>query len=1066
VSKNLIVNRNQDNLKKRLDEYLPFTKALDVLVGYFYAQGFHVIKDNFFKTDKIRILVGMGADETVINDVKEGQQELLNLSDKEVAVTAVDQITADTIKSSQSVKDFESLDTIRDYVKSGKLQVHAYRKQQLHAKLYILHTQGIINGAIITGSSNLTQAGLETNLELNVLLTDEDEYITAKELFNELWDDAVDISELLVEKIISDTWLEPVDPAAIFYRAAYEYIGGSKAILEPDDDNVISGRTTFKKLKYQDDAARQAVDIIRQFKGVFLADVVGLGKTVMGALVLRSMRNLGMRKTAIVICAPGLIKEWQDWTSDIGGGSIRVYSSGDLPKILYDIREGALKDNLVNTVLIDESHNFRNASSDTYSVLQNITNNKNVILLSATPQSKSTWDISSQLNLFADPADFVDVMEGKSFKVFFDEIDKLNTAQEKAHKLDALMRSVMIRRTRSEILKHYQDDILKQGLTFPTAADPEVILYDLAIGVNNLLPRVEELIGKLKLPRFQPREFIKDEFLSDPMLKDLSKGGQQLRAINRILIFKRLESSVYAVRKTLIRQLEVNKHFMHEAKTSGVLPFGVDNKKLISIDIEWLLDDDENYEKLLTNHINPEYKVEKFNYSDLEKQLQEDNLILEELLNILNKITPTLDNKLQKLINQVSTTLSEEKTLIFTESKETAEYLQDNLNRALSEEVGLAHGLLNVGEYEDLKKRFSPDSNGGLPKNKKSLRVLVSTDTFSEGVNLQDANHVINYDIPWNPIRIIQRVGRVNRVGSRHKIAYSYNYFPTDELDEHIGSRQEFTETLLRRVRRRIDEYQAIIGDDSKHLSPDEQPEPHKLFKIITKSVDNIEADDPEYGFSELLAILRELREKDPEYYDYVVERVPKKAWTARVNTPLTADEVVVVAKRNKHVVFYEASKNSVEAITITPTTAFKKLYAKKTERPTLKRPLPQLSEALALCEKSFSVSSASDIEHRRITSASFEGRLKSLLNKHYLPTLPKDLIAIINQYKDALDRELIRNRRAIKRAYETANKARNAAELVEILNSELPLEEYAQTNGNNIKFVKPEILLSCLYKN
>jgi superfamily II DNA or RNA helicase/HKD family nuclease/ribosomal protein S17E len=1063
-----ITNTDGNTLKKRLVKYLPATKGLDALVGYFYAQGFHVIKDEFSNVEKIRILVGMATEDSIVKSVSDGQVQLLDeLSDNQLKDVAVSQIVDRTDESRQTIKEFESLDAIGEYVKTGKLEVRAYRKQQLHAKLYVLHTpeSGIINGAAITGSSNLTRNGLENNLEINVVLTDDNDYTRAKDIFDDLWKDSVDISELLVEKIKNDTWLEPVDPAAIFYRAAFEYIGGSRAILEPDDDEVGSSQTKFKKLKYQDDAARQAVDIIRKYNGVFLADVVGLGKTIMGSLVLRRMRNIGLRSTALVICAPGLIKEWQDWTSDIGGGSVRVYSSGDLPKILHDIRDGRLKENNVDTILIDESHNFKNAASDTYGVLQEITNKKKVALLSATPQTKSTWDIGNQLNLFADATDFMDVMEGKSIKVFFDEVDKLPTTQEKAVKLDSLMRAIMIRRTRSEIIDFYQDDITSQGLTFPSAADPEVILYELDTEREGLLSEVERLIGQLKLPRFQPKAFIQDEYLGDKTLEDLSKGGDQLKAINRILLFKRLESSVVAILKTLNRQRMVNRRFIEIADENGLLPFGIENIKMLKADIDWLIDSSDNNIDDIASDLNQNYKKAKFKYDELKCDIEDDNETLSELIELLSPITPDKDRKLQHLISQLSSTLVGQKVLVFSESKETAEYLHRELTKHLDEEVGLAHGQIKTSEYEALKNRFSPNSNSGLPSNKSELRVLVATDTFSEGVNLQDANHVINYDIPWNPIRIIQRVGRVNRVGSAHKIAYSYNYFPSDELDEHIGSSKEFAETLKMRVKRRIEEFQAIIGDDTKHLSPDEQPEPRKFFKIVTESTDNLDGEQAKYSFSELLALLRKLRLNDPEYYDYVTNEVPKRAWTSRKNTIRAQDEIITVAKRKKHIVFYRVAADKVPVV-LNPTQAFVKLDANRDEKNVLNRPTEAFSDSLQACENIFLATSRSDIINRRITSTSYEGKLQGLIKEYYLPTLNSTTREILNQYRSALTKELIRNRRAIKETYAAAKVVQNASELAEVLTSHLPLSEYGTERTESNTAIKPEILLSCIFKN
>lgn len=1054
----LITNNEKNTLRQRLDEYLPHANAVDILVGYFYTHGFHYIQEAFQNAEKIRILVGMAAQKNIGKAYNYGEQLALDeFSDSQVAEMAAENSLGQLRKSSQEKTEFDGLWRLIEMAKSGQLEIRAYRKQPLHAKMYVMHTPNqMVQGGVVTGSSNLTKNGLEANLEINVFLSDTDDYREATNVFEGLWQDSVDISEILAEKVENESWLKPATPQEIFYRAAYEYVGGSQNLINAieEDEQDIGG---FKQLTYQQDAVNQAVDILKKYNGVFLADVVGLGKTYIAAMLLRRLRNLNQRGGALVIAPPALMDEWKHATDTLSNGGVFVRSRGDIKNIRDELVHRRLKDANITTVVIDESHKFRNVMSEQYSDIQEICQNKQVIMLSATPQTKSIEDLRAQISLFARNEDFIDLLEGKTVQRFFDDLRKETDSSKKAAAIDPLLRNIMIRRTRREIQDAYQDDLRGQDINFPKALDPELVSYQFSTKESGLLTEAEQKLEKLKLARFKPHAYIKEESLEDQTLDDLKRAGQQLSGINRILTFKRLESSVEAARNTLQRQLEVNQSFIKQAHQTKTMPFGIDNKTLIA-SLDDVVEDEYENGDTLPLKTNENYSLEKFKAEELFNDIEADIEVLKEIISILQPITPEKDGKLRELLNLLRNDLSDTKVLIFSESFETCKYLKEQLQHKLGEEVGLGHGGLTKSEYEQLKKRFAPKANDGERQNSTSLRLLVATDSFSEGVNLQDANCVVNYDLPWNPIKIIQRVGRVNRIGSNHEEVHSYNFFPGSEIDEHLRHNQKGT--LKERVQQRISDFHAIIGDDTKHLSSQEEPEPRQYFRIVSKSADDIDGEKRQYSYSELIKMLRRLRQEDPNLYERI-QSLPTRAWTARNHEQRS---LVALAKRAKHLDFYEIDVSNMYLQRLDAETAFSRLDAGADEQAIFSQPPQEFGQALQHCESAFSETNQQKVTYSKITPTSYKGKIISKIKEVYVPSLPEDTRTTLNAYLYGFQTEQFENRGKQKEVKRALNNTQTAAEVAETL-QRLLLYPYSQSVERQ-HYTKPEVLLSCLFWN
>ncbi|MEO0288563.1 MAG: SNF2-related protein [candidate division WOR-3 bacterium] len=395
-----ITNQNGQTLTDRFKSLIKDSRYFDCLVGYFNITGFHTIHDSLEKTEKIRILVGIATDEKTYELIENNEQDLLErnheLSHYET-IEEIEKITKMEISNSKQEKEIElGIKKFVDWLKSGKLEVKAYpSSRNIHAKLYIItFKEGDRDiGRVVTGSSNFTKSGLMDNLEFNVELKNSADYKFAKEKFEELWENSVDVTQKCVEIISEKTWLnETITPYELFLKFLYEYFKNELGQGEENGNEYYP--VDFKEFDYQKQAVLNAKKILDEYGGCFLSDVVGLGKTYMAAMLARKLNG-----RTLVIAPPSLLNKnnpgsWRNVFSDFNITATFV-SSGDLDDGINQIKLGEYKN-----VIIDEAHKFRNELTQGYEKLSVICRGKKVILVSATPFNNSPEDLLTLIKLF------------------------------------------------------------------------------------------------------------------------------------------------------------------------------------------------------------------------------------------------------------------------------------------------------------------------------------------------------------------------------------------------------------------------------------------------------------------------------------------------------------------------------------------------------------------------------------------------------------------------------------------------------------------------------------------
>lgn len=459
------------------------TQYFDVIVGYFRTSGFFRLCDAMKDVEKIRILVGLNVDKTTVELIEQAEDTITVLSQKDSKKAYASSIV-DEFADSEDTKDVENgVKCFVEWLKSGKLELRMYTEQPIHAKVYIMRKNPDLcdyYGSVITGSSNFSYNGLVNNLEFNVELKDSSDVHFAMNSFEELWAKSVDVSQITEDTISNNTWIKDnITPYELYLKTIFEFFDEE---INSDQISLINDLFPegYMKLQYQIDAIIQAKKILEKYNGVFISDVVGLGKTYICALLAKSLKN----KRKLVICPPVLVDYWESVLKDFDVVA-DVWSLGKLDRIV----ENSEKLERYDYVFIDEAHRFRNAKTEGYELLHNICYGKKVILISATPINNYASDIESQVYLFQPKHNSNIIPNVTNLEAFFSRLKgKLNKlekgTQEYFEQLrinseeirDQLLRHVMVRRTRSEIKEYYAKDLEEQGLHFPQLGTPKQIV--------------------------------------------------------------------------------------------------------------------------------------------------------------------------------------------------------------------------------------------------------------------------------------------------------------------------------------------------------------------------------------------------------------------------------------------------------------------------------------------------------------------------------------------------------------------------------------------------------------
>jgi superfamily II DNA or RNA helicase len=847
------------------------TRFFDCLVGYFFISGFHRLHPALTKTEKIRILIGIktdGATYELIQTAKK-QQEFVLESHAQVRERVPGEILAEFQKSGDSSDIEGGVRKFAEWIKSGKLEVRAYPSERVHAKLYIMTFQegDRDKGRVITGSSNFTEAGLQDNLEFNVELKNRFDYDFAIQKFNELWAKSVDVTKDYVTTIEVKSPYAQFTPYELYLKFLYEYFRGELNLPDEIEDMYLP--SGFKKLKYQEEAVLNARKVLDEYGGAFLADVVGLGKTYMSALLAQHLNE-----PSLVIAPPHLLDEhnpgsWPNVFRDFGVRGFLCESLGKLDSLLdRDLRK-------FTTVFIDESHRFRTEDTRSYEMLAQICRGKRVVLVSATPLNNTPQDILSQIKLFQ-PGKNSTIPNVRNLEAFFgalrrrlegldrqrDRDQYFKIVRESARQTrEKILKFLMIRRTRAEIERYYGEDLKRQGLKFPEVANPAPLFYKFnKVEAEVFDETIRSLTHDFKYARYTPLAYYTGERDEQDV-----QSQRNLAKFMKILTVKRLESSFTAFLSTLGRFIHTYERVIAEFQKGHVFI----SKKHIAKVFELLESaDQEGIDQLLE-----EDKAEKLAAKDFLPtfitDLENDLKALKAIRNQWKKVTRDPKWESFRGILKKTPQLRDGKIIIFSESKETADYLAGKIRDEVEFKTLLFTGESLHSVREDVIANF--DARAYRPKD--DYRILVATEVLSEGVNLHRSNVVINYDIPWNPTRLIQRVGRVNRVDTKFDQIFTYNFFPTDEGNDLIKLREA--------AEAKIHAFIQMLGADARLLTEGEEIVSHDLFARWNSKKTITGEDEDEESELKFLTEIRTLRDKQPDLFERI-KRLPKKARSTR----------------------------------------------------------------------------------------------------------------------------------------------------------------------------------------
>lgn len=862
-------NTLYDRFNKILNNNVQF---FDVLVGYFRSSGFYKMYESMDKVEKTRILVGLNLDKKSVELIQTAQNEMqMEFTSNKEAKEQYSKEVSDEIESSEDSKDVEiGIKKFIEFVKTGKLEIRVYPHHPIHAKVYIMRKDQEKSedfGKVITGSSNFSQSGLINQLEFNVELKDSRDVRFALDKFEELWKESVDVTTEYIEQAESSWIREDITPYELFLKCLYEYF---KEEINEDkvDAKTLGLPPGFMKLQYQLHAVTRAEKILATYNGVFISDVVGLGKTYIGAMLAKRLRG---RK--LIICPPVLKENWDNVLIHFDVAA-KVESLGKLDSILkMDL-------DLYEYIFIDEAHRFRNEDNDTYAKLHEICNGKKVVLISATPQNNYISDIANQIYLFQNRKNSNIIPNQKDLEGFFKKLEKklkkydkgtpeyAEVSKEVSTEIrEKVLNHIMIRRTRNEIMKYYQKDLEAQGLTFPNLNTPEKIVYEFDNQVEVAFNKTLDIIKILSYARYKSLTYLKQV---PSKYKSLLVGQQNMGGFMKGILLKRLESSFYAFNKTLDRFIESYENFI-EMYESGTIYI---SKKYNIYDL--MNNGEEEKLDIIVDRADAfKFKSEEFS----ELFIEDLRFDLSNLKMIRRMWEPVYsDPKLDKFMSDLKNNklLKKAKILIFTESKETAEYLKENIDKHFKNQTILFTGGSKNRDREIIQNNFNPD----VPKKeqKNDFRILVTTDVLAEGISLHRANIIVNYDLPWNPTRIMQRVGRINRVGTKFDDIYVFNFFPSTQVSEHMSLEDNITS--------KIQAFHDTLGEDFKYLSENEEVDTYGIFgKTLYDKLNSKESleekDFEEDSTLKYLQIIRDLRDSDEELF-VKIKNYPKKIRSAK----------------------------------------------------------------------------------------------------------------------------------------------------------------------------------------
>lgn len=946
----IFTNQNGNTLMKEFEGVLqhnPQIRNLDAVVGFLRASGYFSLRPFLDSINKVRVLIGIDVDKYIAEAARQGK--LFFGAEDDVKQDYLRQIRKD-IESSYYRKEIEDgmFQMVQDLL-DGKLELRAHPSKKIHAKIYVLYPDDFnqyTQGMVITGSSNLSGNGLgiteERQYEFNVKMTQHEDVQFAKDEFEQLWEEAkgCEITADDLKTSIDRTYLKgEVSPYDLYIKMLMEYF--SDRILETDNDDPLDMSEGYSKYDYQMDAVIEGFQKLVRYDGFFLADVVGLGKTVIATMIAKKflIENGRDHTKILVVYPPAVEQNWKTTFKDFGIDKYAKFiSNGSLSKVLDEDNYNYWNADEYDLVLVDEAHKFRSHTTSAFEQLQEIckmprieTGNisgykKKVMLISATPMNNTPADLYNEILLFQDPRHCtIDGVGNLTafFAPLIVEFRKLRNNPEAdirdfkklAEKVrDRVIKPLTVRRTRTDIehVPRYNKDV--NG--FPKVERPIESRYELNEHLANLFERAMQTLDKeLTYARYQAIAYLKQD-ASNGLYDNAELISRSLAGIRKNGLVKRLESSFYAFQVSINNFRQANQNMLDMFANNKVfIAPDLDINTMLATMTEEEIEERLN-EKAKNNPKNAVFKADDFR-PDFIEMLQADQIILEQMCNEWQDISDNDDSKFAKFKELLKHELfkiennPEQKLVVFSESVDTVNYLQRRINRP---DVLVISSDNRGQQFKTIRENF--DANYKTKLN--DYNIILTTDVLAEGVNLHRSNVIVNYDTPWNSTRLMQRIGRVNRIGSVSKHIYNYVFYPSREGNREINLNQIAVS--------KIQTFHSTFGEDNQIYSQNEILD-RSLSKLFDEALKEQKKDfNQEIPYYEEL---RSLYQTNRREYNRIA-KLSLRSRTGRkprmVDGVTLSCDTLVFLKTNFRKVFFIVSENAEEISVLDALRYFKAL--------------------------------------------------------------------------------------------------------------------------------------------
>lgn len=951
-------NRDGNTLIKRFEGLLGLEnstiKYLDAVVGFLRASGYFALRPCLEKLDKVRILVGIDVDKYIAKANNSGQ--MFFGVPEEARADYMKALRQDIEQADYTEEVEKGIFRMLDDVVSGKLELRVSSDKNIHAKIYILYPQGYCEysfGAVITGSSNLSGRGLGTThdkqYEFNVQLTDYSDVKFAQDEFNLLWSEAKEgiIDAAAVKSVMNSTYLRrDVSPYELYIKMLMEYF--SDRVLQTDANDAFDLPEGFDRYDYQTDAVVEGYQKLLRYDGFFLADVVGLGKTVIASMIAkRFCIDNGYESTKILVVYPPAVE--QNWKATFHAFGLdryaRFVTNGSLDKVLdrdnYDYWNAEEYD----LILVDEAHKFRTHTNSAFTLLQEICKmprmnkgniagyKKKVMLITATPMNNTPADIYNEILLFQDPRcctiDGVANLTSffaplvKEFKTLRNnpEYDKKAFKRLAERVRERVIKPITVRRTRADIeaVERYAKDVRK----FPKVMPPVKKEYQMNDHIAALFESaMDTLVNRLTYARYQAIAYLLPEKAAG-RYDNAELVSRALASIRQTGLVKRLESSFYAFKASVVKFRTANQNMINMIEADRV--FIAPDLDINLMYEAGMTDDEIEYklnDKAENNPKNAVFHAEDFKPEFIDK-LRDDQRLIEEMCDAWESVTDKDDSKFDKFNDSLHHELFKtdrnpgHKLVIFSEYVDTVEYLKRRIGR---DDVL----IISSGNRDKQFKTVCENFDANCRTKKDDYNIIISTDVLAEGINLHRSNIIINYDTPWNSTRLMQRIGRVNRIGSVSSKIYNYVFYPSLQGDKIIR--------LNKISLSKIQTFHTTFGEDNQIYSQEEIVE-RDLDKLFDTNIQDRESErNEEVPFYEEL---RSLYVNSRKEYDRIA-RLPLRSRTGRgwrtVEGVTLKGDTLVFLKTDRRKAFFRVSDESAEELSVID--ALKYFKAGKDEKP------------------------------------------------------------------------------------------------------------------------------------